>query len=191
MRHQLALLLRGRRPIALAIVDIAAWFFAFVLTFALRFETIRFSLTLDFNSSVPMAIPLYACLVLTAIASTAHLGLAWALRLHQGRHNLASFEELFTLTSVAFAAGAVTTLVNFFTDPLLFPRLSVLTATALAILMMVWPRVVWRFQATARPNGRVHSETTRVLIIGAGDGGRALVRSMPGDPAREWAPVAV
>lgn len=190
MRQRLASFLLAHRTGALAFVDTAAWFLAFLLSAALRFETVHIALTLDFNSTDSVAIPVYSCLLLAGIASAIHLSVAWFLRLHRGRHNLASFEELFTLTSVVLLAGAVTAVINFFTEPLLFPRLSVLTASALAILLMVWPRVVWRFQTTSRPSGRAHSETTRVLIVGAGDGGRDLVRSMHGDPMRAWDPVA-
>ncbi|HPU13629.1 MAG TPA: nucleoside-diphosphate sugar epimerase/dehydratase [Aeromicrobium sp.] len=188
MRHAIAVAFRHNRVLALAVCDVAAWVLAFFLAAALRFETAELSLNLSFTSDYG-TIPVYGCLVLAAVASTIHLTVGWFLRLHQGRHQIASFEELFTLLSVVLIAGGVTTFVNFATDPLVFPRFSVVTASALALLMMVWPRALWRMQITRRHQIPDEADATDVLIIGAGDAGCDLVRSMHGDPNRAWRPV--
>lgn len=189
MRHLLAKRLRGHRIIALTVCDVTAWFLAFFIAAAIRFESTEFSHTFDFNEA-PGQIPLYGCVALATTASILHVALAWFLRLHQGRHEVASFEELFTLVSVVVVAGGATGVLNMIVDPLLFPRFSVLTAAMMAGLLMVWPRALWRLQTTYRPKPATNAEAKSVVVVGAGQSGRDLVRSMHADPDRTWRPVA-
>ena len=189
MRHDLVALLRRNRSLVLGVTDVVAWILAFFLAIALRFETFHFSLSFQFDR-LPYTIPLYSCLLVGGIAAGIHLALAWFLRLHQGRHEVASFEELFTLASVTLIAGFVTTIINAFPLDVMLPRLSVVTATALSLLLMAWPRTFWRFQTTRRRQAANPEELATTIVVGAGAGGRELVRSMHNDPNRAWDPVA-
>jgi len=189
MRHRIAALLRRNRALILVTCDTLAWVAAFLIAISLRFETYHFSLDFKFGGE-PDTIPLYGCLTLAAIAAGTHLTIAWFLRLHQGRHVVASFEELFTLATVTVVAGVTAATVNATVLDVMLPRLTPITATALALLFMAWPRTFWRFQSTKRRTHKPVEELARTVIVGAGAGGRELVRSMHNDPNRAWEPVA-
>ncbi len=189
MRSAVFRFLRNQRSFSLAILDSLGWFIGIYAGAAIRLETLDPAAEL-YQSDAAGNIPLYGCLVLALAASAIHLTLAWFLKLHQGRHGLGSFEELFTLTSVVLGTACVILVANWTADPSYLPRTSPLTAAAAALFFQSWPRALWRIQVNQQGRGVNGPATTPVIIAGAGDGGRELVRAMHRDPSHAWHPVA-
>src|SRR5699024_8604612 len=90
------------------------------------------------------------------------------------------------ILSVAFFL----TLVNAIAPSQYVARTTPLIAVPCALFFAAWPRGLWRLAITRpRPNQHV-IVPTKVLIMGAGAGGRELVRSMQRDTRQRWQPVA-
>ncbi|RLV57582.1 polysaccharide biosynthesis protein [Aeromicrobium phragmitis] len=93
------------------------------------------------------------------------------------------------ITILMGGVGVVATLVNMVAFPDAFVARSVpLIATPIAVWLAVWPRLMWRM-VVLEPRRRAPDGAKRVIIVGAGDSGRELVRSMLRDD-RTWAPQA-
>lgn len=189
MQNALVARLRRHRIETLAVVDITAWVIAFYVCAVIRFDTLEIVPVLFLNEA-DGHIALSGVLVMAGVASLVHIGLASLLRLNQGRHEVASFEEFFTLMSVVATAGAVAIAVNLLVPDLLYPRLSVPAAVVVALALMAWPRALWRIHKSRRVSASEQAAEVPVLIAGAGASGRTLVRSMDEDPHRAWRPVA-
>ncbi len=116
MRSTVVGALQRARIVVLALVDSMAWVAAMYLATGLRFETLMFEPQFGI-SGASGKIPLYGVLVISGVAIAAHLIIAWAFRLHQGRAALGSFEELFLLVSVLIGAAVVATIYNAVVDP--------------------------------------------------------------------------
>ncbi|AWB94004.1 polysaccharide biosynthesis protein [Aeromicrobium chenweiae] len=115
---------------------------------------------------------------------------AWRLRLPHGRAPLGSFEELFLLGSVLIGSGAVATAVNALIAQPFVPRTAPISAAFIALVFCGWPRALWRL-LTSRSRPRAgETASADVIVVGAGDAGRELVRSMQHDPQQHWRPVA-
>ncbi|MBC7596061.1 MAG: polysaccharide biosynthesis protein [Kineosporiaceae bacterium] len=189
MRKTAGRLLRGFRIPILALLDASAWFAAVYLAAAMRFET----LTVAPATNVSTAggnIPLYGVVIVATIAVACHLLAAWAFRLHQGRTTLGSFEELFLLASVLVGAGTVATVLNALLVQPLVPRTTPISAAFIAIAFCAWPRALWRILMNQSQPRNHENSAAKIIVAGAGDGGRELVRSMQRDPLQQWQPVA-
>jgi FlaA1/EpsC-like NDP-sugar epimerase len=123
-----------------------------------------------------------------SIAALAHLLVGALIGLYAIRHQRGSFEEASDIAltvGVTFPSLAAWALLA---DPIVVPRSVPFVAAAFALLGMFAVRFVvrnWRNRrAAARPSGR------RVLVFGAGDAGRRLVRSMLHDERSGYLPVA-
>lgn len=171
--------LRRRRHVLLTAFDAIAW--ACGLTVAALGR-------MDFD---PRLVPwgsLAAAWLLVVVVYTA---LAWNQHLHHGRASLASLEEMITLGVVASSSGLVLFVVNLAMRPPGLPRSIPFTAIFIAVAVMSAGRAGWRLaEETARRSHRMN-DSIPVLVLGAGDGGRQLVRSMLADVGTRWAPVGL
>lgn len=162
---------------AWATVDGVAWILCTFLATWLRYD-----FSIPQTAWAPM-------LVVAASASALHLLVGAVAGPYAFGHDRGSFEEVVELgravaiaTTVFFVAVAVV-------RPAGYPRAVPLTAGAMALGSMLALRFVlraWRQrQAGARRVGR------RVVVFGAGEGGRQLLRAMLRDPNSPYLPVAL
>ena len=183
-----SLIARDLHPAALPfmIIDSASWFIGLWVASALRLETpqLTLELTLDGNGT-----PLLGLLVCTAIAVAAYTLLARAVRLHQGRHLVGSFEEMMPLAVVVAAAAVVVTTVNALGPERLLPLTASVIAAPLVLVIAAAVRYLVRFLALRTVRSMRATQSSRVLIVGAGEIGRALADSMLHDATSTWEPV--
>lgn len=103
-------------------------------------------------------------------------------------HSRGSFEEILDLTKTALITGVVGLVVNVLPPTQFVPRSVPVTAALVAVVAMLAARTVLR---TRRARHRRASADRRVLVLGAGEGGRQLVRTMLKDPNAGLLPVAL
>jgi FlaA1/EpsC-like NDP-sugar epimerase len=171
---------RRRRWLCLALFDCGAWGIAVGLAAFAR---------LDFKADqVAWGRALLAWIFVCLL----YLALAWSARLHRGRATLGSLEEMILLSAVTVPAAAVLFFVNLITDRAFLPLSVPVTATFVALAIMGWGRAIWRNLRQPGVRRRLDAEgDVRVLILGAGDAGRQLIRSMHRDVSRRWHPVGL
>lgn len=131
-----------------------------------------------------------ATVAIAAIAIVLFAIVAWITRLHDGRSPLGSLDETIRLAAAALCVGVAVYLANLLFLALV-PRSVPLIATLCAVVTMAWGRALVR---AIRENASLAAGTGRgqpVLVIGAGSGGRQLVKSMRRDPASRWSPVGI
>jgi FlaA1/EpsC-like NDP-sugar epimerase len=177
--------LSRRRHFWLMTFDACVWIFAVAFAALAR---------LDFDpGNVHWGITLAAGIAAAALFTL----IAWPARLHDGRASLGSLEEMIQLGAAALGAGVTVYFANLFvtvmwpTGPYL-PRSVPLMATLCAILVMAWGRAMVRAirENAATPQDHSHRGQP-VLVIGAGDGGKQLIKSMHRDPSSRWYPVGI
>ncbi|KRE35500.1 dTDP-glucose 4,6-dehydratase [Janibacter sp. Soil728] len=157
-------------------VDGGLWFFAVVGAVFLRF---------DFNFTEAFAVD---TLFFALACAVVHLVLGGLAGPYAVGHSRGSFEEIIDLTKTAGAVGALGLVVNALLPAQLVPRSVPITGTLAAIIAMLAARTVWR---TLRDRGRSTPGDKRVIVLGAGEGGRQLVRTMIKDPRAGLQPVAL
>ncbi|WP_344329718.1 nucleoside-diphosphate sugar epimerase/dehydratase [Aeromicrobium halocynthiae] len=188
MRATIIVLLRRNRVAALSVLDVLAWCGALYLAVALRLDTVVLAWT-PTMSGADARVPILGVLAVGAVASIAHLAFAWVLKLHQGRNAIGGFEEMVALGAVVVGAGVVAAMVNGFAV-LMVPRTAVISGTVIAFVFCAWPRALWRTTvAQARP-APAGGSMVPIIVAGAGEAGRELVRSMQRDAHQHWDPVA-
>ena len=102
---------------------------------------------------------------------------------------MGSFEEVAELMTTTAIVGAVLFLWSLMAQPIVIPRGVPLTAGALAIGLMFALRFVVR---TVRSHRAMQTAAERrAIILGAGEAGRRLLRSMKYDGAGPFVPVAL
>lgn len=177
--------LRRRRFLSLGLADVSVWFICYSVTAVARYVLAGTAVeVIDWRN----------VLVAAAVGAALYMALGALIRLHHGRSATGSAEELLSLSGVAALVGVVTTTVNFFGDRLV-PATVPPGATLLAMVVMVWYRATYRawrerdFQW--RPGGGSGHGRGCAIVMGAGEAGQQLVRSMLRDPKGEWLPVAV
>lgn len=173
---------------ALAALDVAAWFAAVYIAVALRLETTS-AAWVPGMSEAGWQVPLIGVLVVAAVAAVAHLSLAWILKLHQGRNAIGGFEEMVALGAVVFGAGIAAGVTNMVGE-LMVPRTAIITGTVIAFVFCAWPRALWRTTVVQAKPVNPDANHQKVVVAGAGEAGRELVRSMQRDIAQRWDPVA-
>lgn len=180
---------RRHRVALLILVDAVAWLVAMYLACSLRLETWRVAPMMTMGE-VDGNVPLGGVLLMTALAAALHLFAASAVKLNRGRHLVGGFEESFVLGSMLLAVGVLTGVINLLVGPPYpVPRSVPFTAAVIAVLLAIWPRVLWRYLVT-EPRNTAPEDATSVVIVGAGATGRELVRSMLRDDHSSWAPRA-
>src|SRR5699024_8740736 len=181
--------MRSARVVLLIGVDAAAWIVALIMASFLRLDAAS-PARVQYLEDAGGHVPIYGVLTLACAAIVVHTLLAWVLRMHQGRHSIGSFEEVFTLASIILSVAFFLTLVNAIAPSQYVARTTPLIAAPIALFFAAWPRGLWRLAIT-RPRPNQHGIVpTKVLIMGAGAGGRELVRSMQRDTRQRWQPVA-
>lgn len=172
--------LRARRQLLLASFDSLMWGAAISLADLAR---------LDFHTSAVHWSHVGAAWLLVAAF---HLTFGWFVRLHHGRAALATLEEMMLLGAVTAAAGTVLFTVNFSLNGQLVPRSVPVVAIFIAVALMSWGRASWRRLSESERQNRLDTDVSvRVVILGAGDGARQLIRSMRGRQQESWQPVAL
>jgi len=171
--------LSERRHLWLLVVDASAWILAVAFAAFAR---------LDFE---PSSVPWSLTIAVAAVAAGLFTVVAWITRLHDGRSPLGSLDEMIHLGTVTLCVGVLIYFANLLTPDPPLPRSVPLIATLCAILVMAWGRVMVR---AIRENSAPESRSQRgqpVLVIGAGDGGRQLIKSMHHDPTSRWYPAGI
>lgn len=180
LRAAIVVVMRSARVVLLVGVDAGAWTVALIVASFLRLDAAS-PTRVQYLEDSGGKVPLYGVLTLACAAIVLHTLLSWMLRVHQGRHSIGSFEEMFTLASIILTVAFLLTLMNAIAPTLYVARTTPLIAAPIALFFAAWPRGVWRIAIT-RPRPNQHGIVpTKVLIMGAGAGGRELVRSMQRD----------
>ncbi len=185
---ELVAALRRRRTTWLVTVDAAAWllaFFAFtVARHALAGTNPFATLTGEDWSNL---------LLLWVLTVGTHVAVGWTVRLHHGRYALGSLEEMIALGMVTCVSGAFATVINVVAGRLV-PASVPFAAMFVALSLMAWIRASYRVSRERHFRwGRLADtgDRTRVVVFGAGEAGRQLVKSMVREPACRWLPVAL
>lgn len=165
---------RHRLPLVIG-YDIYAWLVAYGVFAWLRFDT------------DPTKVMWPEVIALAVGNALLYLGLSRVVRLHQGRASTASLEEMVLLGAVACWSGAFVFGVNFVEHWI--PRSIPLGATLGALVIAAWGRASWRRLKERDDMVGRPEDSTRVLVIGAGEAGRELISSMLRDPQGQWQPV--
>ena len=175
-------------PVPFILIDALMWFIGLWAASALRLEALALSFDLSLDGA---GTPLLGLLVLTAIAVAVYTLLGRAVRLHQGRHLVGSFDEMAPLAGVVLATAFVVTATNAVWPEQMLPMTAPVIAAPMVILAAATVRYLVRLLAarTLRALREAQAEPSRALIVGAGDIGRALADSMLRDPSSAWKPV--
>lgn len=169
--------LRTQRIAVAVAFDVAAWTASFLFSTWLRYE--------GAGAEAPWMNVAYV-MVGTIVL---FLVLAMPLRLHQGRAYSGGLDQMVLLGAVVTSAGGTVFLANLVGQWV--PRSVPAAATVSCLVIAAWGRAVWRIlkERDGETGGRENS--TNVLVVGAGEGGRELLSSMLRDPARTWRPVGL
>ncbi|HEX3795506.1 MAG TPA: nucleoside-diphosphate sugar epimerase/dehydratase [Acidimicrobiales bacterium] len=166
---------RLRHPIW-PLLDAAAW------TLSLAFATyLRFGLHVDL-------IPGWHLLVAIAVAVVVQSATGWP-RLYRVRWKAGSFEQVSALVPPVATTGVVLVVVGlvFFRHDL--PVGSVVAAGAFTLLLTAGGRIGWRY---LQQNTATAPDTAeRVIVFGAGEGGRQLINALVGAGSVPMHPVAL
>jgi len=127
-----------------------------------------------------------------AVVAVAAIGLHWLFgmlgRVYLGRVGVATNEETLVLSSAAVVAGAVVFVANAGIEPHWVARSLPVTATFLALSVMIAARAGWR-RLTLRLSPVVAGEGQPTLVVGAGASGARLAHSMRSHPDAGLRPV--
>src|SRR5579864_2644084 len=155
---------------ALPLLDFMLVLLAFGLAYVLRYD-VQFIRAVDelntaqFEPYLPYAFLYAIWLVLTPPVAPLY-------RVQRGRSWL---EEAYAVLNGATNATVVVMALSFLLQPLVFSRLMIIEASVISVILLVVLRLVHRtLQSTLRRRG---IGIERVLIIGAGELGRAVMRS--------------
>lgn len=110
-------------------------------------------------------------------------------QLYRGRYWVGSFDEIRCLSYVMVGVGWVVFLVDLIPTAPWIPRSVPLTGTLVALMLAVAARAAVR--AYRERLDRPGASAQRVVIFGAGNAGRQLVRSMLGAASGGYVPVAL
>ncbi|WP_404290614.1 polysaccharide biosynthesis protein [Glutamicibacter arilaitensis] len=159
-------------------IDCAIWFLSLNASVVLRYE-----FHLESVSWLPT-------LLLGVGAGILHVGVGFYLGLYSGHFAYGSFGEVRAVSISVFVEAAVLTfIVLIFGTSLGIPRSSVLIAFPLALVMMFGVRYLRRISSelSRRPN----TEAAPTIVVGAGNAGGLIVRSMMTDPDSPLRPVGL
>lgn len=163
---------KRREPVnPIPIIDFILACLAFVFAYIARYELEILLPVLEFNSA-PFN-PYIPYMIGYAIWLQFHYRGSGLYKIVRGRPWI---EEVYTIINGVANATVVLVAVSFFLQPLVFSRLMLVYAAGITILLLSIARVVER---TIRANLRTKGVgVQRVLIIGAGEVGQAVLRTM-------------
>lgn len=160
---------------ALPFLDFVLVFLAFGLAYVLRYDVQFIRAVGEFNSAplepyLPYALLYAVWLVLTPPVAPLY-------RVRRGRSWL---EEAYAVVNGTTNATVVVMALSFLLQPLVFSRLMIIEATVIAALLLIFLRLIHRtLQSALRQRG---IGVERVLILGAGELGRAVMRNIVARP---------
>jgi len=168
---------RGRR--AQAVIDSAAWAGALVLCSALRLGS--------------EGIAWWRLLPLVPLVVVAQLAAGTAFGLYRGRWVFGSVEEVTAVAkSFLFAGAGLLAIDAAISSDRPLPISVVLAGGTMAVLIMVGIRFGWRMDYDRQLRRRLQKrECERVIVFGAGSGGRAALKAMFTDPESAYLAVAL
>lgn len=125
-----------------------------------------------------------------AVAVVGQWTIGTVLQTYRGRYYFASIEQAANLAAVTITVGLGLFGYQFLSSVLLVPRSVPLTASCLTLVLACGGRLVVALlvQLVAK---RQSDKTKRLIIFGAGEAGRQLVKSMLAEPRCEYLPVAM
>ncbi len=168
---------RRLRPWVRSLVDVAVWFGAVFVAFWFRYN---FDIEVVFHPGT---------LVVASAAAVAHFAIGSLIGPYRIGHQIGSFDEAADLSrAVALTAVALTVWAAFPSDPVI-PRTVPFMAAVIALTGMF----AWRFMVRSMRNRQavMRPQERRVIVFGAGEAGRRLLRSMMRDPNSGFTPVAL
>lgn len=170
--------LRRHRAIALTLFDVLAWFSASFTAALLRWDL--------HVAAVPWTRTAGVAFLMVVV----YLAIGGALRLHQGRAVLGTVDETVLIGLVGVGTGTLGFIVNLFF--IWVPRTVPLGMAIIALVLMLLGRAAYRaITLTERRRAAGVDVAERVVVIGAGDGGRQVVNSMLHTPQSPYIPVAL
>jgi FlaA1/EpsC-like NDP-sugar epimerase len=176
--NRLLTALRRRIPVVHYIVDCLVWLVALPLTTFSRYD---FSLTeLEVDATMRSW--------LVAIIGQGVFGLMTGLYTRRWRYG--SFDEVRALAATVLLTGLLMSIVNFrwFMDGA--PRSVPALTAAVAIAGTVAVRSAWRLYQQKQTRRELQGAAP-LIVIGAGEGGEAIIRSLLSDPTSRYVPVAL
>lgn len=159
-----------------ASVDGAVWFVAVHLATWLRYDFAINSFTVR-------------AAIFSVVAVVLHIAIGAVVGPYAVGHVRGSFEESVDIARTVLPVTAVLLVWALVSDPIMVPRSVPVIAGALALAAMFAARFVVRSLRTRR-RGPQH-EQRRVIVFGAGDAGRRLLREMTEDRRSGFFPVAL
>ena len=166
---------RSRRTLQ-ALIDVSFWFLAFAAAMVLRSE---------FH---PASVPWAAVVFISALAGILQVIIGSFVRLYRGRFHYGSFEEV---RGVAETVLTITLVLMVLTLvwPFGIPTSRPIVAGGLALIFMLAVRYSLRLVGEQRTHPS--DEADPIIVLGAGEAGRQLVRSIQHDPESPYRVVAV
>ena len=167
-----------RRPQWLwASLDALVWFLAVIVATYLWY---------DFD---PLPEALRRAAMAALIAAVVNTAIGFGLGPYRVGHQAGSVEEIIDLTKAALATTLVLFTAAFLVRPPLAPRSVPFFAAAIALMGCLTARITLRTIRTRRRQ-RVPGQR-KVIVFGAGEGGRLLLRAMNRDREATFQPVAL
>ncbi|MBE3076255.1 MAG: polysaccharide biosynthesis protein [Actinobacteria bacterium] len=160
-----------------ALLDAAIWFIAIYGATLLRY---------DFKTTGVFAV---RTLLFAAVAVALHFLVGGFIGPYAVNHQRGSFEEGTDIGRTVAVTTSVLLVWALLADPIVVPRSVPLVAGALALVGMFALRFLIRSWRTR--HGAFEENERRVVVFGAGDAGRRLLRSMVRDEGSGFCPVAI
>ena len=172
--HRLA----EHRFIVQATTDAVGWVVAITLAIFLRY---------DF---APNHVPWRYTLVLSLSAGCVSIAVGTLFGLYIGRYAVGSFEEVAPLVRTAILTTTIMFVINLaFGMPI--GGSALISGGLFALLLMGSARYVYRKLIELHLRAPERESVHRLIVYGAGEGGRAALRSLARDPASVYLPVAL
>lgn len=165
-----------RKAWALGFVDIATWGVGLVVGTILRL-----------GLELPGASGLVPIVAVTALA---HVAAGLLLGNYRGRYQVGSFDEVGSLAATWSVAASVAASTNYALLGRPVPTTGLISGSFLALAGMGAARLVWRIYLN-RMSRVDRLGRKRILVFGAGEGGRQIVRAMQSDPGSEYVAVGI
>jgi FlaA1/EpsC-like NDP-sugar epimerase len=165
------------RHVTRAIVDCVAWAVALAFCTVLRLGSHGFAVW-RLGTVIPVVI------VIQLVAG-------FTFDLYRGRWVFGSVEEVAAVARTVVIAGSGGLILDtVFWKERPIPISAMLAGGSMALLLMAAVRFGWRIESDRRVRRSI-GDGARVIVFGAGSGGRRALRAMMSDPASGYVPVAL